>query len=114
MNLTRESKVATPTEEIIYGDKMIDELIQKLIILILIAVDLHGQLGPFMMRFLFGTTPQPMTFQSQRSNAREMYRRLTTSSCPSGFIIQAAIKWKKESATYFTVVPTPLLPPKNT
>ena len=67
------------------------------------SVDPHGRLGPFMMHFLFSMTPQPMTmtFQSQRSNAKEMYRRLTTSPCPSGVIIQAAIQWKKESATQF-------------
>ena len=65
------------------------------------AVDPHGRLGPFMMRFLFGTTPQPMTFQAQRSNAQEMYRRLTTSPCPSGIITQAAIRWKKDNTTQF-------------
>ena len=65
------------------------------------AVDPHGRLGPFMMQFLFGTTPQPMTFQAQQSNAQEMYQRLTTSLCPSGIIMQAAIWWKKESATHF-------------
>ena len=63
--LMRESKRDTVTEERIDGDRVIGELIQKNIMLIPMAVDPHGRLGPFMMRFLFGTTPPPMVFQSQ-------------------------------------------------
>ena len=51
--LIQESKAATPTEERIDGDKTIGELIQKLIILTPMAVDPYGQLGPFIMRFVF-------------------------------------------------------------
>ena len=68
--LIQESTVATPTEERIDGDKMVGELIQKLIILIPMVADPHDQLGPSMMRFLFGSRPKTMTFKANCKNTR--------------------------------------------
>ena len=62
----QESKRDMVTKEWIDSNRVIGELIQKLIMLITMAVDPHGRLGHFMMRFLFGTAPHLMTFQSQR------------------------------------------------
>ena len=74
LKLMRESKAATPTEERIDGDMMIGELIQKLIILIPMAVDLHGRLGSFIVCFLFGSTLKPMTFRDNCKNAEIMHQ----------------------------------------
>ena len=96
----RDSKHITVMREWIDDDKVIGELIQKLIMLILMAIDPHGLVGPFLMRFLFGTSPKHMTFKPNRSNAAEIFRRITTSPCPSGIIIQAAIIGKKDNVDF--------------
>ena len=107
MKLTRESKNDTVMGKYIDRDRTIDEFIQKLIILIPMAVDPHGQLSPFMMPFLFGTSPKPLTSRANHSNAAEMYRQITTDSCPSGILLQTNADWKRDKANRFLAYLTP-------
>ena len=96
--LMRDSKVDTLTKEWIDGDRMSGELIQKLIPM---ATDPHGQLGLFMMRFLFGTTPKLLIFRANRSNTEKMHQRITNAPCPSCIILQATANWKRDKTTRF-------------
>ena len=80
---------------------VIGELIHKLTILISMTVDPHGRLVPFMMRFLYGTSPKPITFWANCLNTEKMYMRITTAPCPSGIILQAAENWKRDKTTWF-------------
>ena len=93
------------------GDRAISESIQKLIILIPMVVDPHGQLSPFVMCFLYGTSRKPLTFRANYSNSEEMYGRITTDPCPSGIILQAAGNWKRGKTTHICggsyTTPTP-------
>ena len=78
------------------------ELAVKDIAMIPMAIDPHGQMGPLMMRFLYGRTRGKLrAFKEKNSNAVEMYRRITSVPCPSGIIQQATINWKKNKTTQF-------------
>ena len=89
--LMRESKNDNITREWIDGDRAIGELIQKL-----------GQLAPFMMHSIFVTLPKSLIFRANCLNTAEMYRRITTASCPSGIHLQAAADWKRGKKPVFS------------
>ena len=93
LKLKRQRKKDTVTGATVEGDHGIGELVQKLIILYLMAIDPHGRFGCLLMRFFFGMMPRgkmtlKMTVDCTRSNATprlnaaRMYHYLVTSRCP--------------------------------
>ena len=81
---------------------VIGELVQKFIMLYPMDINTCDQFTPLLMCFLFGTMPvSKMTFDwnipnaADRSNAKEMHRRLILAPCPSGIFITVKINWKE-------------------
>jgi hypothetical protein len=67
-------------------------------LLIPIAMDANGRLGPMFQYTLYRTIPQPIPprkqFNSSRPNAKAMYERATSIPAPCGILLEADNNWK--------------------
>ena len=84
---------------------MIGDLLRSNMLLIPIAMDANGRLGPMIQYTLYGTIPPPIPLRKQfkinRSNAKAMYER-ATSIPPSGILLEADYNWKHTQKTQST------------
>ena len=86
----------------IFGDELIGELVKAGIVLIPMAIDPHGRLGPMFMNFLFNCMPRvPVTFRNNRYYAGVMYDRAVNPPCPTGILTTASIKWQQSKPSTF-------------
>ena len=56
--LMRADKIYKGTNNTIRGEDVTGEILKNMDMLIPMAIDGHGRMGPLMMRFLFGTSPR--------------------------------------------------------
>jgi hypothetical protein len=102
LKLERRNNYDRATEEVTLGEDVISELIDKKIVLIPLAVDPHGRLGPMFNGFLFDTIPpQPPKLQASKPNAKRMYNIATSYPCPRGIVTSACINWKRNKRRKF-------------
>ena len=102
LKLERRNKYDGVTDEVTTGEDVIGELIDKNIVLIPMAIDPHGRLGPMFKGFLYDTVPpQPPPLQACKHNAIRMYNIATTYPCPRGIVTTACINWKRNKRRKF-------------
>jgi hypothetical protein len=94
---------STNTTRTVYGETIINDLLQGNMILLAIALDPHGNLGPISQAFLSNstTTIDPITFPPTRPFARIMHHRATTHPSPSGILPSADANWKLNKTSKF-------------
>ena len=89
------------TSPTISGEAVIGNLLNNNTILIPIAIDGFGRLGPMFRATLFGTTPpqlQPRKqFKANKPNAKKMYERATTFPAPLGILRTADHHWNSNT-----------------
>lgn len=93
----------TNTSRTIFGEEVIGDLLQANAILIPIAIDPHGYIGPTAQSFLSTpkTTIPPLAFRSTNPNARTMHYRATTHPSPTGILQAADAHWKLHPTRQF-------------
>jgi hypothetical protein len=91
-------KTNTAAEPSIPGDAVIGNLLNNQAVLIPLAIDGHGRLGPMFNAFLYGTPQPPIPprkqFKPSRPNAKAMYHRATNFPSPLGILHTADYHWK--------------------
>ena len=102
LNRTNNMRADPP----VLGDAVIGDLLRTNRLLIPIAVDTNGRLGPMTQYTLYGTIPPPIPprkqFKSNRPNANAMYERATSIPAPSGILLEADHNWKHTQQTQST------------
>ena len=99
--LMRDS-VTDAAGTVISGDELIGELFRANMVLIPMAIDPHGRLGPMFQNFLFGCRPRvPVTFRNNRFYAGAMYDRAVNPPTPTGILTTASIKWQQSHPRTF-------------
>ena len=80
------------------GKAVVGDLLCSNRLLIPIAMDANGRLGPMIQYTLYGTVPPPIPprkqFKINRPNAKAMYERATSIPAPSGILLEADHHWK--------------------
>ena len=80
------------------GEAVIGDLLRSNRLLIPIAIDANGHIGPMFQYTLYGTIPPPIPprkqFKPNRPNAKAMYERATSLPAPSGILLEADHHWK--------------------
>jgi len=90
-----DSKTNPTTGTITVGDTRIGELLTCNMVLIPLAIDLHGRFGLLLQNFLFDTEPStPISFTTNKPNATSMYSKITTFPSPKGILKLADQNWK--------------------
>ena len=79
------------------GDTIIGDLVNKGIVLLPMAIDPHGRLGPMAENFLFNHTPRKhiMFNEAKYPNASTMYRLATQAPAPTGIVHTANARWRR-------------------
>ena len=108
----RHDKPHSSLRHIIKGEDVINELLNKQMILLPFAIDPLGRWGPITTTFLQGNKHTlQYTFQTSRNNAAIMFRRATTNPCPLGILRTADTNWKQNKIRpffgYTYTAPTP-------
>ncbi len=87
---------------LIRGENIIRELLDKNMILLPFAIDPFGRWGPITRTFLTGNgTNTTYTFPVNRPNAATMFKRATTTPCPTGILRTADANWKSNRTRTF-------------
>ena len=90
----------------VLGEAIIGDLLCTNRLLIPIAVEANGRLGPMIQYTLYGTIPPPIPprkqFKINRPNAKAMYERATSIPAPSGILLEADYNWKHTQKTQST------------
>ena len=103
----------TNTTRTVYGETILDDLLQANTILFAITLDPFGRWGPMTQALLSNstTTIDPITFPRTRPHARTMYQRATTHPSPTGILQSADAYWKlnptRKFYGYSHTAPTP-------
>ena len=88
------------------GKAVVGDLLCSNRLLIPIAMDANGRLGPMIQYTLYGTVPPPIPprkqFKINRPNAKAMYERATSIPAPSGILLEADYYWKHTQKTQST------------
>ena len=84
------------------GEDIIQELLNKQMILLPMAIDPHGRWGPITNTFLNGNDHRTnYTFQQNRQHAAAMLRRATSSPSPIGILRTANANWNRNKLRTF-------------
>jgi hypothetical protein len=98
----RRDKAHSSLGYTIRGENIIQELLNKNMILLPFAIDPFGRWGPITRTFLIGNeTNTVYTFPANRPNAAIMFKRATTSPCPTGILRTADANWKSTRTRNF-------------
>ena len=90
MKLQRDGSEDATTGASLPGEEIIEELLQKMIILFPIVIDPHGKWGPMFDSFLFDSRPRKdLIIPHDRPTARLMHHIASTHPCPTGIVNQA-------------------------
>ena len=99
LNRTNNTRANPPVP----GEAVIGDLLRSNRLLIPIAIDANGHIGPMFQYTLYGTIPPPIPprkqFKPNRPNAKAMYERATSLPAPSGILLEADHHWKHTQRT---------------